>query len=82
MLLVRLGANEYRDGVDPQDDRPASELAEDFARRVLEIRDRVAPLVPDIDPGDLLLILQSLLRPFGSGRRFLLREVRPGVYVA
>jgi hypothetical protein len=34
-----------------------------------------------MDPGDLDLILSSLLRPFGSGRRFFLREVRPGVYV-
>ena len=37
---------------------------------MLEARQRVAPLVPDIDPGDLLLILQSLLRPIGTGRRF------------
>jgi hypothetical protein len=55
---------------------------DDFAKRVIEVRDRIAPLVPDIDPGDLLLIIQSLLRPFGTGRRFLLREIRPGVYVA
>jgi hypothetical protein len=34
-----------------------------------------------MDPGDLDLILTSLLRPFGSGRRFFLREVRPGVRV-
>ncbi len=53
-----------------------------FARRVVEVRDRIAPSLPDIDPADLLLIVQSVLRPFGSGRRFLLREVRPGVYVA
>lgn len=53
-----------------------------FAARVIALRDRLAPSLPDIDPQDLLLIVQSLLRPFGSGRRFLLREVRPGVYVA
>jgi len=53
-----------------------------FAARVVEVRDRLAPQLPDIDPQDLLLIVQSLLRPFGSGRRFLLREIRPGVYVA
>ena len=58
------------------------ESAEAFAARVVELRDRIAPRLPDIDPGDLLLILQSLARPFGSGRRFLLREIRPGVYVA
>jgi hypothetical protein len=39
------------------------------------------PLFPDMDPGDLDLILSSLLRPFGSGRRFFLREVRPGVRI-
>jgi hypothetical protein len=42
---------------------------------------RLQPLFPDMDPGDLDLILTSLLRPFGSGRRFFLREVRPGVRV-
>lgn len=50
--------------------------------RVIALRDRLAPLVPDMDPGDLMLILESLLRPIGSGRRFLLREIRPGVHVA
>ena len=39
------------------------------------------PLLPDMDPCDLDLILTSLLRPFGSGRRFFLHEVRPGVCV-
>ena len=42
---------------------------------------RLRPLFPDMDPGDLDLILTSLLRPFGSGRRFFLREVRPCVRV-
>jgi hypothetical protein len=42
---------------------------------------RLQPLLPDMDPGDLDLILTSLLRPFGSGRHFFLREVRPGVRV-
>jgi hypothetical protein len=42
---------------------------------------RLEPLFPDMDPGDLDLILTSLLRPFGSGRRFFLREVRPGVRI-
>lgn len=60
----------------------SSEEAEILAARVLELRDRIAALVPDIDPADLMLVLESLLRPFGSGRRFLLREVEPGVYVA
>jgi hypothetical protein len=42
---------------------------------------RLQPLLPDMDPCDLDLILTSLQRPFGSGRRFFLREVRPGVRV-
>ena len=59
-----------------------SESAEEFAARVLALHAQLAARLPDIDPGDLLLIVQSLARPFGSGRRFLLREIRPGVYVA
>jgi hypothetical protein len=42
---------------------------------------RLAVLLPDIDPSDLDLILHSLARPFGSGRRFFLREIKPGVRV-
>ena len=34
--------------------------------------------LPDIDPGDLVLIRQSILRPFGSGKRFLLRPLTAG----
>lgn len=56
--------------------------AEALAERVVALRDRLAPLLPDLDPGDLMLIIESILRPFGSGRRFLLREIQPGVYVA
>jgi hypothetical protein len=44
-------------------------------------RARVAPSVPDIDPGDLLMILGARFRPFGRGRRLFLRQIRPGVYV-
>jgi len=42
---------------------------------------RLRPLLPDMDPCDLDLILTSLWRPFGSGRRFFLRKVRPSVRV-
>lgn len=49
-----------------------------LVRRVIELRDRLAPLLPDVDPGDLVLIIQSLLRPFGSGKRFLLRQFGDG----
>jgi hypothetical protein len=57
--------------------RPARSLE----KEIDEAKSRVAPLVGDMDPGDLDLILSSLLRPFGTGRRFFPREVRPGVYV-
>jgi hypothetical protein len=49
--------------------------------RLDEAQQRVAAQVGDMDPGDVDLILRSLLRPFGTGRRFFLRELRPGVLV-
>jgi len=52
-----------------------------LAKQIEEAKSRVAPLLPDMDPGDLDLIISSLLRPFGNGRRFFLRQVKPGVYV-
>lgn len=42
---------------------------------------RLRPLLPDIDEGDLLCILNTMLRPIGAGHVFFLREARPGVYV-
>jgi hypothetical protein len=56
--------------------------SDDFVRRIEEMRGRLAPRFPDIDPGDLLLIIKALLRPQGARRRFFLRKLRPGVYVA
>jgi hypothetical protein len=44
-------------------------------------RRRLGPLLPDVDPGDLHAILVAILRPWGMGRRFFLKEVRPGVNV-
>jgi hypothetical protein len=61
----------------PRQKPKASPPAIDIAREKV----RLARLLPDIDPGDLDLILRSLARPFGSGRRFFLREIRPGVRV-
>ncbi len=62
-------------------DAPDREQQEAFLQRLLAARDRLAPRFPDLDPGDLLLILKALLRPPGSRRRYFLRKVRPGVYV-
>ena len=58
--------------------RPQAELP---AFDVEKEKKRLAVLLPDIDPTDLDLILHSLARPFGSGRRFFLHEIRPGVRV-
>lgn len=62
----------------------SSPEAQDFDRvlaRVESERQRLAPLLPGIDPGDLHAILVAMLQPWGMGRRFFLRQVRPGVYV-
>lgn len=61
--------------------RRPSRKAKPLSKKIEEAKRRVAPLLADMDPGDLDLILSSLLRPFGAGRRFFLREARPGVYV-
>ena len=52
--------------------------AEVFLRKEFAVRDRLAPLLPDIDPGDLLLTLECTLRPFGTGKRFFLRQRSDG----
>ena len=65
------------DGVNNQAASWPSAMMEELAAT----KRRLQPLLADMDPGDLDLILTSLLRPFGSGRRFFLHEVRPGVRV-
>ncbi len=49
--------------------------------RVEEERRRLAPLLTDIDPGDLHAILVAIFQPWGMGRRIFVRQIRPGVYV-
>jgi len=44
----------------------------------MQARDRVAPRFPDIDPGDLLLIVESVLRPRSKGRRYFVRALPQG----
>lgn len=56
--------------------------ARSYAAQVAALRRRVQGQLPDIDPHDLDLILLCMVRPFGSGRRYFLREIRPNVYVA
>ena len=43
--------------------------------------ERLRPLLPDMDPADLLCILNTMLRPIGQGHVFFLRDARPGVHV-
>jgi hypothetical protein len=54
--------------------RLQSEDPEAFALRVEREVARLAPRLPDIDPDDLILII----RPVGSGPRFILRRVGNG----
>jgi hypothetical protein len=60
---------------------PGPKSFEEVLERVEEQRRRLAPLFPEMDPGDLHAILVALLQPWGMGRCFFLRQVRPGVYV-
>ena len=53
----------------------------ELARSLEAERKVLEPLLPDMDPGDLLLILENLIRGAGSGRNLFVREIRPGVYV-
>lgn len=57
------------------------QTSEDFIRRVELLRDQLAPRFPDIDPGDLLLIVKALRRPEASRCRFFIRKLRPDAYV-
>lgn len=52
----------------------------ELEERLQALREQLAPRLPGMDPGDLLLILECLLRPVGSGRQLFIREIRPGVY--
>lgn len=64
---------------------PSAESNSGTFERLLEQveteRRRLAPILPDIDPADLHSILVGILRPWGLGRRFFIKQVRPGVNV-
>lgn len=62
--------------------KPAQPLSpEELAREVQRLYEKLRPELPDIPPGDLILILQSVLRPPGSGRRYFLKRQPEGGYV-
>jgi hypothetical protein len=65
---------------EPPEERPRDDFDAVLARVEIE-RARIAELLPDIDPGDLHASLVALFQPWGTGRRFFVHEVRPGVYV-
>ena len=52
----------------------------DLIRQIRETQERLTPLLPDMDPGDLHLILERIFRPDGTDRRFFIREISPGRY--
>jgi hypothetical protein len=54
---------------------------DELVKKILEARERVAPLVPDIDPGDLIHILEMHFRPFGSGLTVFQRKLGSGGHV-
>lgn len=51
-----------------------SQGGEQFVRQLEQEFQRLRHQLPDMDPDELLNILHCVLRPFGSGRRMLLRE--------
>ena len=53
---------------------------EQYAKDVRAEFARLVARLPDEDPGDLLAIAQCKLRPFGTGRRYFMRELAPGVW--
>ena len=52
----------------------------EWHERMMALAAKLAPRLPDIDRGDLLLILECIVRGPGSGRALFIREVKPGVY--
>lgn len=65
-------------------DRPLEQRcaeAQALSDRVAVVHRRIRGKLPGMDPGDLALILEVMLRPFGSGQRFFLREIAPGIHV-
>lgn len=62
-------------------DNPRRDEIEAFAAAVKQAQTELAPRFPDIDPGDLMLILEQLLRPADWPRRqIFLRPLAPGIH--
>lgn len=67
-----------RSDTDPCAEQVASPA---WLEEVMREHARLKERLPHIDPDELLNILYASLRPFGSGRRFLLRARQGGGYV-
>jgi hypothetical protein len=50
-------------------------------RQVKEAQAWLEPKFPDMDPGDLTLILECMFRPWHSGQKFFLRPREDGLHV-
>jgi hypothetical protein len=62
----------------------SSDAGQDLDALVARLKAKQEQLIrefPDIDPEELFLILHSLLRPIGTGRRFFLRKRADGTHV-
>ena len=57
------------------------EEKEAYRLKVLSEFARLRELLPEIDGNDLMMIVASMHRPFGTGRRFFLRPLPGGGYV-
>lgn len=55
--------------------------ADALARRIEAAYEELRPRFRDIEPRQLVHILHGLLRPFGTGKVFLLKKRRGGGYV-
>ncbi len=62
----------------PQIDGTDSEA---LARAIEVLVAELSPKLPDLEVSELIMHLEALLRPVGTGRRFFLKETRPGVFV-
>ena len=60
--------------------REATE-GDELARRIDEARQRIRPLLPEIDEQTVVTILSSMFRPFGTGKHFFLRRRRDGGFI-
>lgn len=65
----------------PRQALPVPATADEFATRLMAEHARLRERLPDMHPDELLNILHSVLRPWGSGRRFLLRRRDDGTYI-